>query len=392
MPIGGSINQVTQIGVETTKGTVVPATRRLLAMGVALSDEFDVGSTRPRGQKYPSAHPLNRRWGAGDIDGNPAFNEMQYALSSILAKSSPAPRNLIGTRANSTAYALGDVIASGTRLYRATTAGTSAATPPAALGTTTTGQTVTDGTVVWTDQGVSSGVTAYEWIFTPSSTQKDDVATFTVEQIDFIRNRAFRSSYCMFNEMSIESSRSDEISLSGSIVSRELTRGVTPTTPLSMPAPAVMTPAMVNVYLDTSSANFGTTKLAANFGYSLTISDRFNQAWVHDRSLASWSEHLESEPSVELELTIAEDAVTDTILANAIAGQRMFVRFECIGTDLGGGIKNTFIFDMAAQISDSAGQDDEDDAFVLTIPMAAEHDDTWGKAMQAKLINSASAL
>lgn len=57
----------------------------------------------------------------------------------------------VTARANSTAYALGDLMMLGTSdltLYEATTAGTSAGSAPGF--TTTLGATTTDGTVVWT--------------------------------------------------------------------------------------------------------------------------------------------------------------------------------------------------------------------------------------------------
>lgn len=59
-------------------------------------------------------------------------------------------RGLIATaRANTTAYAAGDYVefASG-KLYKVSTAGTSAAGPPAETGVDY-GETLTDGTVVW---------------------------------------------------------------------------------------------------------------------------------------------------------------------------------------------------------------------------------------------------
>lgn len=62
------------------------------------------------------------------------------------------PADRVPTR--STAYTLNQLAVEANRLYKVTTAGTSSAAPaPATLGTTGTGATVTDGTVVWTDQG-----------------------------------------------------------------------------------------------------------------------------------------------------------------------------------------------------------------------------------------------
>lgn len=67
----------------------------------------------------------------------------------------------IPTRADTTAYAIGDVVIPSTqngRKFRCATAGTSAASQPAAFGTASSGDAVTDGTVSWTcEPGPSAG-------------------------------------------------------------------------------------------------------------------------------------------------------------------------------------------------------------------------------------------
>lgn len=81
----------------------------------------------------------------------------------------PTSTNLIGAHALSTAFAPASIIADGGRLYEATqaTSGTTASTKPAGFGTTTTGATITDGSVTWTDRGASTGVTLYRHVWDP---------------------------------------------------------------------------------------------------------------------------------------------------------------------------------------------------------------------------------
>jgi len=67
------------------------------------------------------------------------------------------------SRADSTAYVLNDWIFEGTHLYKATTAGTSAATPPTFQ---TDGTDTTDGTVVWADMGVFAAVKDTDYVAT----------------------------------------------------------------------------------------------------------------------------------------------------------------------------------------------------------------------------------
>ncbi|MEJ7871702.1 MAG: hypothetical protein WKF67_05550, partial [Rubrobacteraceae bacterium] len=148
------------------------------------------------------------------------------------------------------------------------------------------------------------------------------------------------------------------------------------------------------VYLDKTYQTLGTTKLDANFGYNYSFSDRFNQAWVHDRSEPSWKVLLESEPSLTLELVLADDVVGDTVLADAKKGDRAFIRFEAMGPEIypGLGVFNTAVIDMCCQVSDAASSDDEDDAYVITIPFEVEHDEAWGKASRCLITGKMTAL
>ncbi len=392
MTIGASINQATQLGVETTEGVVVPAIRRLGSLGINMSPQMEVGKQRPRGAKFASGHPINREWSEGGLEGSAAYNELAYALASIYSK--PVFTNLVLTFALSTAYTLGQLVSDGTRIQRVTTAGTSGTTAP--TWNTTTGGTTTSGTVVFTNTGVLvTGNPINQAAFETQTYAKDNVQTYTIEQIDTQRNRAVRMSNAAFTEVTLESSRADEMTVGGTVIGKIMTRGVTPTTAgVVQDRPIYATPSHVNVYLNDSAAGLGTTKLNANFGYNYSFSDRFNQAWVHDRAEPSWKTLLESEPSLSLELMIADDEIGDSILAEAKVGDRSFVRFEAMGPEIyaGAGVFYTIVIDTCMQVSDSPSADDEDDAYVLTVPMEVEHDETWGKASRCLITSKMAAL
>lgn len=392
MAIGSSINQATQVGVETTEGVVVPAIRRLGSLGINMNPQMEVGKQRPRGAKYASGHPINREWSEGGLEGSAAYNEIAYPLASIYSK--PVFTNLVLTFAVSTPYTFGQLVSDGTNIQRVTTGGTTAATAP--TWNATTGGTTTSGTVVFTNTGLTvAGNPIRQSAYETMTYSKDNVQTYTIEQIDTQRARAVRMSNAAFTEFTLESSRADEMTLGGTVVGKLMQRGVAPTTSgVIQDRPIYATPSHVNVYLNDSYTQLGSTKLNANFGYNYSFSDRFNQAWVHDRSEPSWKTLLESEPSLTLELMIADDEIGDSILAEARVGDRSFVRFEAVGPEIypGSGVYYTTVIDTCMQISDSPSTDDEDDAFVITLAMEAEHDEAWGKASRALITNRMTAL
>lgn len=390
--IGGSINQATQIGVETVEGVLVPAIRRLGSLGINMSPSMEVGKQRARGAKYASGHPINREWSEGGLEGSAAYNELAYGFASIYSK--PVFASLIQTFAISTPYTVGRLVNGGGTIQRVTVPGTSAGTVP--TWATVAGATTVSGGVTFTSTGVlATGNPIQQSTFETLTYSRDDVQTYTIEQIDTERDRAVRMSNAAFTELTLESSRADEMTIGGTVVGKIMERGVAPTTAgVVQERPIYATPSHVNVYLDDAYTGLGVTKLEANFGYNYSFSDRFNQAWVHDRSEPSWKQLLESEPSLTLELVLADDEVGDTVLADAKKGDRAFIRFEAMGPEIypGSGVFYTAVIDTCMQVSDSPSTDDEDDAYVVTITMEAEHDEAWGKASRCLMTNKMAAL
>ncbi|MDP9439665.1 MAG: hypothetical protein M3P49_13160 [Actinomycetota bacterium] len=393
MALGSQINQVSQIGVETTPGTVVPCTRRLLAAGIDLSYQMDTQDIRPQGYKISTAHPLNKEWSSGKFDGGFAFNEVQYPLASVMSKATPTPILAGVVYANSTAYALGAIVRPTTpngNRYVVTVAGTSGTTEPAFP--TAPGSTVVSGTVTFKQAGAD--VVAHEWIFEMSTTGKDNIQTYTVEQLDSVRNRAVRAAYCYFSSFKLSSKRSDKVSVSSQLMGQNLVSGITPSTGAVEQTIVPGTTSMVNVYLDTTSAALGTTQLTQNFAFDCEVSDRFQVAWLHNRANASWNEHVEKEPKVGHSITIADDIPFDNVVANMRKGQRMFARFEIKGLEVepNSGVFYTFQWDIAGQVRDQPDLSNTDGAYTAKLNFDAEHDGTWGRGHRMRLINKNSAL
>lgn len=84
MPERATIFETIQIGVETTPGTAVAATRILGSMGIGAAPRLTSSRYRPRGRKLDTLVVPGRRDSAGPIDGRATYNELQYPLSSQL--------------------------------------------------------------------------------------------------------------------------------------------------------------------------------------------------------------------------------------------------------------------------------------------------------------------
>lgn len=192
--------------------------------GLSMSRE-DLSIDETLGSRAPSAQEYGGRVYEGDVELAARPNSLPIFLSMFFG--SPTSTNLIGAHALSTAFALGALIADGGRLYEVTTAGTTAATKPAAFGTTTTGQTITDGTVVWTDRGSSTGVTIYKHTWNPVAAGKVPLpATLWTINADVTPNIVDQYVGAKGNELSLEVEANGYLMATAGLVAAILNGGV----------------------------------------------------------------------------------------------------------------------------------------------------------------------
>ena len=84
-----SINQLVQIGVETTPGTGVAATKRLTGMKVEPGIRADVKTYKASGYRFPTVASLSKEWVEAAISGPLTFTEIIYPLSSLIKAVTP---------------------------------------------------------------------------------------------------------------------------------------------------------------------------------------------------------------------------------------------------------------------------------------------------------------
>ena len=79
-----SLTQNIQIGVESTPGTPVAATKRLQSIGIEPSVSVETSPFRPIGSKFNALSTLGKEWVEASITGRGTYTELQYALSSVM--------------------------------------------------------------------------------------------------------------------------------------------------------------------------------------------------------------------------------------------------------------------------------------------------------------------
>lgn len=346
MPERSSVAQVSQIGLEAQPGTAVAATRRLGSLSMSPSMTTETEMFRPEGMKFPTVQVLNREWAEVDVEGTPTYEEVVIPLSG-------------------------------------------------AVGTAQVSE-VMDG---------ATGTGAYEWVFTPSSTEADDPKTFTLERGQ-AGVQAERFSHLLFQSFGLEVSRA-AVSLSASAIARAAETGVTPTPGLATPEDLTpITPGQFCVYMADTHAGLsqsGESDPAKRLGRVISanpgIEDRYNPAWFVDCTEDSFTTFVENPDGVggQFGLTVEADANGMAHLDTLRAGVTRFVRLEATGpvvynegtqTDL----RMMFRWDLAVKVANAEAWSDEDGIYAIPWTLQPVHDSTWGYAQQITVRNTVPSL
>jgi hypothetical protein len=234
------------------------------------------------------------------------------------------------------------------------------------------------------------------WTFEPAARSEDTVKTYTVEAGS--ATRAQKASYVLFNGIEVTFNRSDGITLGGSAIGQQIQDNITLTaTPTAIEDKPIL-PTHLDIYVDSTSAGLGTTKLTRDFNAVFRVQDRFGPIWPINSTLASFGAHVETEPTVQIELTVAADTQGMGFLTNARAGETRYIRLQAVapGASYGFAGATTATYqlhiDMAGKISAINAFDDNEGVKVLTYTFDAVYDATWAKYLSVRIQNKVTAL
>lgn len=239
--------------------------------------------------------------------------------------------------------------------------------------------------------GVITGASANKThTFSPGTRTADTPKTFTIENGSAVR--AHRAAYGLFTGTTLKFSR-EEIEVSAEGIAQQIEDGVTLTASPAEVAQVPILPGHLDVYLDTTSGGLGGTQLLRVLKGEIKVANRFGPLWVVNSSLGSWATHVEVEPDVTTTLTLEADAQGMALLTSLRAGDTGFLRVEATG----GTIPTTAVpysltWDMATKVQEIGDFSDEQGVYAIEFTLGAYHDETWGKAQTAVLVNTLAAL
>ena len=428
-PDNASVFQVSQIGVETTPGTAVPALKRLHGLSFEIAPEGDIKMFAPQGYKFNTLAIPGKEWAGAKLSVASDYQSLAYVLDGVLMKTTPTGAGGAKTRAYTVKTNQADTIQTytlehGSSLRGKRTAynlitdfGLSASRDEVKLDGSALSRIITDpaymstcdvqslaitgsptgGNFTLTYATVTSGPITYN--ATASNVQTALEATSSIGSgnvvctggplpanpvvITFVGALAQQT----ITVLTATSTLTGGTSPSTTVTS--VTVGVTPTDVPAIP----ITPNGLDLYIDPTAAALGTTKILRGFNLDWKIGSRFAPIWCMNSTNTSWVSHVESMPKSEFSITLECDDEGMSYVTNQRAGTTLFIRLVSTGPAISGGGNYGFTLDFACKISKPYQYTDASGA-VYAVQYGGElvHDSTWGKALSLTLVNTLATL
>ena len=215
------------------------------------------------------------------------------------------------------------------------------------------------------------------WTFKPTGRSEDVIRTFTVETGS--ATRAQRAPFVAVTGLELTFNRSTGVTLSGTAIGQSIVDNVTLSGSPTAIEDAPILPTHLDVYVDSTSANIGSTKLTRDFNAVFRYNDARAAVWAINSANASYVNLVETAPTAQIELTVEADSQGMGFLPLARAGTMQYIRLSAVSTVAAGaaGAKYQLVIDAAAKCTAIAGPDDTDGIKTVQYTWDLMYDSAW---------------
>lgn len=426
MAVRPIVEEASFLGIESVEGTAVAANKRLLGVGVNLMEAAEFDEVQPMGSVVPTAAPIRQNWSTFEIsdDSYPDYNSLLYLFSMLFgAPTTTTPGGATnarqhvwtppitaiskqtatlvkgqpgGTAEQAAGAVLTDLTLSFSRTAAQELSGSgfagrldySASTyvnevntivVDAAGGTftiTVNGQTTAG---IAYDAATSAVTSALEAL---SNVAPGDVATTgTASNYTLTWGGALANTNVTIS--------TNAASLTGG--AQTATLATTQQGGVTDIAVVPILAGQVDVYVDTTGAGVGTTKLLTDFSAEWSISGLRDPVWVLNSALPSFKESVALRPDASFSLELGNDSTSRALVTDMRAGTTKFVRIQATGGEIESGQSYSLKIDMAGQINEAPAAGDVDGASTLPFGFRSVYDATWAKWCVVTLVNGLSS-
>jgi hypothetical protein len=143
----------------------------------------------------------------------------------------------------------------------------------------------------------------------------------------------------------------------------------------------------VDVYMDTTGAGVGTTKLVTDFAAEWSIAGLRGPVWVLNSALTSYKESVALRPDASFSLELGNDSTSRALVDDMRAGTTKFVEIRATGGLIEAGQNYSLKIQMAGQVNEAPSAGDRDGASTLPFGFRSVYDPTWAAWLKVTLVN-----
>ena len=227
--------------------------------------------------------------------------------------------------------------------------------------------------------------------FDLSQTAQETYSAFTIEHGDSVRARKIPG--VQLDSLSFTLDLAGNVAQwSGSGIGFPLVDGITLTGALPFVAVTPMSPANVDVFLDTTYAGAGGTRLSRVLKFDFAMSNHWDQFFTLDSTMVRHAAGMiETPPTIQVKLLLEADSAGMARLTALRAGTSQFVRVKVIGPVAGSSTQNLQV-DMALKISSAGAIEDKNGVYGYEVTGDLVYDLTGTASLKFRLENLLTAL
>ncbi len=236
------------------------------------------------------------------------------------------------------------------------------------------------------------GVSSKKWVWTEVGLDVDTPKTLTVELGSSVRAGKF--TYGTVTSLGWKWSRKD-ITLDGKMIGQQYQDGISLTSTPTLLAPIPVAPIDFQVYLDSTSAGLGGTRLTRVFSCELSIDGKYGPIWPSDRSKTDWTALVNLVPKMSIKLGLEADSNGMALLTTLRGSKTQWLRLEHQGAVMPGESNQNYLqqTDIAVRLTDIADVGkDEEGVYATEFTFTPVYDPTWGKTFVHTMQNQLAAL
>jgi hypothetical protein len=333
MPDRYLVQEICEIGIESTPGTAVASDVKLAGLVIELDTALELDRIAPSGNLFDTIAAPRQEHATGSLSGFPLYTELPYVFSNIFG---------------------------------------------AATITTPTG-----------------AVQARQWAWAPSSSTPWTPITWTIRR-GMVGNTAESAAYGLLSGVMMSFSRTATPEIGGELFARALdyaaTVGATGLTALDV---VPILPTQVCVYLDDTAAELGDTKLTRDFLASFELSELFGPFWPLDCENLSFGGHAPLKPEAIATLQLGNDTQGRELVTAMRAGASRFMRIEATGPVIDTGPpahSHRLRIDAALKVVEAPVRGDSDGLSTLEWGFGIFDDPDFGGALRISVVTNLAAL